>query len=415
MLRLAGRTIPIEPREPCEPGCGDDRTPTALVDTPLEANVLVLDDGTSRVALISVDALYVGSALRFEIERRLSGVLAAESIFLAASHTHYAPMLDRAKTHMASIDENHLTFVIDAICQGVLDSLAESASPVEVLVSSFQSKHVANRRMPRWVGGQGRRVRFRSVFMGPGPAPQSPVVGHILAFKRQGRVLGYVWSIACHPTSLPSGRGLSSHYVGIVRDSLRGMVNDNVPVVFLQGFSGDLRPPSVAVPRGLVQRFRRLVLGAWFVPFTSEGYEDWLNSIKSDVAVGLGGLGRVELSKLCLSSARQLQPLKGFVEGNGQTPAMLTIHRVSVGEVDIVGVSAEPVYEFAIALADDHPDRVVIPVGCIDDTFGYAPTLEMMQVGGYESIGFLQHFGLRSISDDFPAFLKGCLSDAILK
>ena len=54
-----------------------------------------------------------------------------------------------------------------------------------------------------------------------------------------------LWNFACHPVMYHSPMNVSAHFPGDVRKELREILSD-IPVVFLQGFSGDIRPNNVA-------------------------------------------------------------------------------------------------------------------------------------------------------------------------
>ena len=93
-----------------------------------------------------------------------------------------------------------------------------------------------------------------------------------------------------------------------------------------------------------------------------------------------------------ISAARASIPL-GELGLEGIAP--LTLHAVNLGaNIKIVGLAAEPVYEYAAILEELYKGACIIPVGCIDHVFGYLPTAEMLPEGGYEADGFLRWFGL---------------------
>ena len=68
---------------------------------------------------------------------------------------------------------------------------------------------------------------------------------------------------------------------------------------------------------------------------------------------------------------------------------------VSVGQhLRILGISAEAVVGYDSVAQSAFPDAIVIPVGYVDDVFGYLPTESMVEEGGYEADGFLRYFSL---------------------
>src|SRR5664279_2436687 len=91
-------SVDISPRADVQLGgyVGRDGLSTGS-DTPLEGNIVAIVGSNNRpVVLVSVDLLYPGRALRGYLEAALPN-LSPDQLFLAASHTHQAPMTDDTK------------------------------------------------------------------------------------------------------------------------------------------------------------------------------------------------------------------------------------------------------------------------------------------------------------------------------
>ena len=80
-----------------------------VADT-LEANAVLLSDGDVRVAIVAVDLLYVGAALRQDVLDRLHGALPDQSLFFAASHTHFAPATSTQLPGLGEVDRDYVSF-----------------------------------------------------------------------------------------------------------------------------------------------------------------------------------------------------------------------------------------------------------------------------------------------------------------
>src|SRR5207247_4126446 len=59
-----------------------------------------------------------------------------------------------------------------------------------------------------------------------------------------GKDVAACWSYACHPVGFPVLNDLSAEYPGLVRHMIRASCGD-IPVVFWQGFSGNIAPLQV--------------------------------------------------------------------------------------------------------------------------------------------------------------------------
>ena len=86
--------------------------------------------------------------------------------------------------------------------------------------------------------------------------------------------------------------------------------------------------------------------------------------------------------------------LKSFLV-NAPGSRVVSFHCLDFGQrVKFVGISAEPVVEYSALIKSLSPASITIPVGYIDDVFGYLPTKDMIKPGGYEAAGFLKEFSL---------------------
>lgn len=409
VLTAAAGSIDISPSAPMQMGCGYDLTPTAEVRDPIEANVLVVRDEALSVALVSVDALYVGATLRSHLEEGLRDLFSPAEIFIGATHTHYAPFLDEAKPRLGQVNSEHLADVAERLVQLVRKLATGPCEPVTVEHVSFRTTAPIARRKRRLLGGAQGRVKFNSIVLAPNPRKTAPQVGHFVQLTSESGPLVLLWQLPCHPTSLPSGLRHSSHFPGAIRDHLRSQLGPEVPVLFFQGFSGDLRPPSVGSVTGAKSFARRIVLGPWFEPFTESAYASWLRDMMAEVDGARTRMTPVDCSgSTCLSTSRLTVDVAEVAEQIVATDARASWHRVSVGAIDLVGVSGEPVSEYApfVDRSGSSPRRIRIPVGCIDDVFGYIPSRRMMREGGYEASGFCDDFGVRSLRPNIEGEMK---------
>ena len=200
-----------------------------------------------------------------------------------------------------------------------------------------------------------------------------------MALRSGDRTLAYLWSAACHPTGLADGDKISAHWPGVVRETLRGRGTlqhpgaSNLPVLFFQGFSGDVRPPSGGTKTGFAAAtLQRLRLGPTFAPLDAMEYAEWSQSVADHIA-RIAAQCTPHTESLALSCARIELPASRFALGADSLPPV-SFQRVTVGDITFVGVSAEPVSGYARQLRSLMPGKQVIPVGCIDHVIGYWPT-----------------------------------------
>ncbi|MEI2715410.1 MAG: hypothetical protein V9E98_00100 [Candidatus Nanopelagicales bacterium] len=122
--RAVRRTITPE-RLPIELGGYAQGERASSIDSDLEMNCVALTDGVETAVIVSLDLLYVTHALRKAV---LAGVADAgvddSSLFMAASHTHYAPAIDETKPLLGTPDigfrDQMLSTIVEAIRDAVL-------------------------------------------------------------------------------------------------------------------------------------------------------------------------------------------------------------------------------------------------------------------------------------------------------
>ena len=408
-------SISIAPVVPCVMGCGDYEDISAETRDSIEANMLLLDFKGEIFAVITIDALYIGKELRVRVERIFTKVAVASNIFISASHTHYAPMLDTNKQYFGNANLIQIDYVENQL-KFLLESLLEcNFQESHLVVEKYKTNLVSNRRRKRFLGADGEgKVFFNQVWMQPSRKKVQEKSFKIEIQNNANLTIAVLWQFPCHPTSLPLGRMHSSHYVGYIRQKVREAKGDQVPFLFFQGFSGDLRPPSLPSVIGFKNRIRHLVLGSWFINFSEQSYSKWL----SELWVEYSGSSSVEEMNSCnsdneVTSFRSSISANELFNLNDPLPSDITFHKLDIASISILGVSAEVVSDYAAFLESEFTDRVIIPVGCIDDTIGYFPTDDMINEGGYESMGFLEIFGIDSFKNNFEIKLKSMLKKVI--
>ena len=213
----ASAEIAIKPGTPMA-GCMARTGPSEGTLDPLTASaVVILSDG-HLFALIAVDLLGVDRDLVDEIAREAG--IHAESIALAASHTHSGPAGVIARIHPAeggAVDPL-LRGKIVSICGQLVRSAMARLEPVDVSFGMAEVADIAaNRNDP--------------------DGPFDPAVRVIQATGLTGTPVATVVSFACHPTILPAeSRMISAEFPGAMRAALQ------VPgqLLFVNGAAGDI-------------------------------------------------------------------------------------------------------------------------------------------------------------------------------
>jgi len=386
-IRIAAGAVDITPLKPATLGGYRDRhAPFESIADGLEGNILILIGHRARLVFVTIDALYPGGMLRQQLLHDLS--LEEHELFLAASHTHFAPMTCAGMPGIGVANNDYVAFVAERLVK-LVRSLEGRAAPLQIFFSQGKAHHSINRRLARW-----RLTKSGISFSwGLAPNPQGPKDESIscVQFRSGGRTMAILWAYACHPTDFPFLLQISADFPGVVRSRLRETYGD-IPVLFLQGFSGDTRPPFSGL-RGAGGLLRRLLQGPQFRSPDIAEWRAWANDLASCVLAAISNDRQVDLGEPLSRRMCVAEEDLGF-GGNGDKP--LVWHLVDFGGFRVLGVNAEPVTAYRRLIEPLFQGKPLLTSGCIDQTHGYLPTDAMLPQGGYEVDGFRDLFDYRT-------------------
>lgn len=409
-MHIAASTVDITPVRPVDLGGYGRGTPFTAISERLEANLVVLcsDPGSDPVVIISLDLLYPGRLLRAALESALPE-LEPNQIFLAASHTHQAPMTDDTKLAIGIPDSQYLDALAAKLASEVLRLISVDQTQSGLFFTSVvTASHSINRRLKRrfqisrrehgrWGSPSVKLARnVYAIAPNPGGATDETIT-ILISRSALGKAQFVIWNYACHPVAFPERGSVAAHFPHYVREALRASLGvTDLPVLFLQGFSGNTRPSaSVDDSTGLRSRIRCWLLGPRFVNMTWASYISWSRELGELVVAGC--VRAVQLDDLGTAARRSKSPTSLFVEGAAEPD--VTFHSIRVGlDFAIVGASAEVVAEFAPKVRAMAVSKQVMCVGCMDHPFGYAPTSRILREGGYEGGEYCSIFDLGSLT-----------------
>ena len=368
--------------------------PFESVETPIEANAVWLGCGDRSVLFVSIDVLYAGPALTAAVrDCAVRHGLQEDAVVVTASHTHFAPATDAALPTLGAVDERWLGY-----CAGRITAMLETLlrSPRRHVRLETQETRIplnVNRRLrwnwPTWTRDGLRRGP--QIVMAPAPTELRDETAWLLrVVDDDGQILAWLWKYACHPTSTPRQLGLDAEYPGAVRDRLREVSGTPVPVVFWQGFAGDVRAWLVG-GRSWRQRLGALRRGPEFGSVTEGVARAWRARLADLVAAAAANGHWTAVSPVLAVGAKRL-PLEQLLE---LQPAPVgrdfSVQFVELGlKYDLLFVNAEVCSPWARL---ERPGRRLVGCGYAGACFGYLPTEEQVEQGGYEAHGFLRPFG----------------------
>ena len=390
-------TVDISPTQPVPLAGGAARAGAyTSLHSKLEANAMCLGLGANCVLFVTLDTFFTGREIRDHLCRVAGrhGLLATQ-VIVAASHTHFAPGLDRSKPMLGAVDDDYVAFVERQLEQ-LVDVVLSGAKTEATLSAGQRATMLAVNRRRRWPFPtvSKRAVNFSaSTVMAPNPQGARDAMIDVIAVKDgAGRTLCVAWKLACHPVCFPHSHAVSSEFPGVVRERLRDAFGRGIPVLYWQGFSGDTRP-NVPAERGLKNWLKMVLQGPGFGVFDLIGWRAWSDALALEVVGALQVKGRV-LPADRLDVSQIAIPLADIVVSDDHLEARpVVIQRVGAGSAaELLFVAAEVCSPYLQLLG--HSDQTIF-CGCAGDVFGYLPSEKQLAEGGYEAGVFLHYFGLR--------------------
>ncbi len=342
--------------------------PSIGVKDDLFAKALVLNDGRTRLALVTLDLLGIPGELVAQSRVLIHAAtgIAPDHVLLGASHTHAAPpTLPRFIED--KVDEHYLGELPKKIA-GAVFVAAQVSVPVTLRLGWSEADISIHRRV---VTEQGTLMR---------PNPQGPVdrrVGVLRLDAEDGSVLAVLVHYACHPNVFRhENLFISADYVGVTSNLVECVYPGSL-ALFLQGCTGDLRPNLVGEDGEFrsgddadCQHLGRL-LGAAAV-----------KAAEVSLPLPEGGLG----------AARKCLVFPFIRSVPGQTGVDAEIQALNIGPLIVVTIPGEPFVEIGQRIRQMVGDPVLV-AGYANGYLGYLPTAHSHTEGGYEVAQSYRHFG----------------------
>lgn len=349
--------------------------PYGAVLDPLFVHALVLDDGTTRAALIRWDLVDVSESARDEVRQAVGAALGmpGENILVHASHTHSAPWspVYRAGHRGAERDtwwairympvqndfppyQRWMTRLVTASVEAAQSALAGAAAATVSIgrIAATEFLHNRRPRTPAW--GLATDVKPAPILNASHPDWNPEILQGGASFGPMDRTLTLVslrgpndqpiaslFHVACHAVSIyPSNPSISADWPGAAARTIRATLGGES--LFLQGCCGDINP------------WRR---GEGAVATMAGGF-----ATKAQTAARHS----VKLATAPLQVARATVVLPLTAEGRKRLQADTVeaeIQAIVCGPLAIVGLPGEPMTELGLAIREKSPFPQTLVLG----------------------------------------------------
>ena len=366
-IKLFSSKVNLLPGEPL--GGSDPSRVSQSSNEILECNgfEVLAEDGLSY-RVWSVDALYAGRLVDYFAKSERKHIF-------AATHTHYAPMLDDRKPHIGKFSRLGFEAYVDALEQ-------PQVGEVESTLCRVYRANVGIPIYRRFDYPDSFLNRFLSSRFGFYPNGAKTVDRSIYFFEfgdvgQSHFVLVYH---ACHPTSRGVSCELSADYVGAIRSAVRERFAVDV-VVFLQGCAGDIRPNLAKKRLSWLPRFRLNWKFNWH-PDAADIFKVnrvYIDAVKAAIKCQEASVDRVgfEFRQLTL--------------GGGRTAEAVSFEFLPGVRFHFFPFEISHLYHLEL-IKHGHSDFIV---SCANDTIGYLSHSAQHKALGYEVTGSLHYMGLK--------------------
>ncbi len=406
------------------------------VHDPLHVRTLVLDDGTNRVAIVVCDNVGLPLSVCDQAKKwttELTG-LPGSHIVMAATHSHSAGSAWRASgpdsitqvldmdgfTHSAAPLTSYQKFIARRVADSVQSAIQRleparigwgvGREPGQVFNRRWFVKSEQNRRNP--FGGVDQ-VRMNPA---PGSAdlikpagPTDPEIVFLSVQSKAGRPIALLANYSLHYVGGVTPRTFSADYYGMFAERMAEMLgtkHQDPPFVAMMsnGTSADVN--NVNFPKGVVpeepyvkmRRVANLVAGEVYRAYQSVTYQDW---VKIDSRYEELPLTPRQPTPEMVAAARELvanpptkprwHPLETtyaqWLLLSLEAPKQLRVpvQAIRVGGVGIGVIPAETFAEMGLELKARTPFEKSFTISLANGWFGYMPTPNHYEVGGYET------------------------------
>lgn len=378
----------ISPRQsvPLAGYSGKDRLCLADTGGGLEANWLAFPAVDSAIVLVlSIDALFSSNAF----EAAVIGALAAEGVamsalWVVASHTHFAPQLDPTKPKLGRCISEHLEEVARRIAMSIRSAMyAPPAKMGEIRYGKDIAPGSVHRRRPGWK--LRRTPPFLQPMAIPAPAPEVIINRHLRLWilqDLQGNAIAAVVHWSCHAVAAHRRNRVSPAHIGAIRVALRETLARPLPVIAMSGCSGDIRPD-----------FRQGFLSCrTMAPYPFQrGFAPPTASRIIQFEAGIAEAARRAAERTVALAYGAEGALMRF-DTELLTDVTLTLTKLQIGSLHLLGMNCEPSHDWVIQLGFQHDASNLAVTGYVGQVFGYLPTEEQVNAGGYEVDGFRDAF-----------------------
>lgn len=407
--------------------------PARNIHDPLYARALALDDGAHRIALVVCDNVAIGreciDAAKKLIEQQSK--LPGAQVMVSATHTHSGPNARAAgflpvnDLPTAPLIAPTLTPYQQFLARRIADAVQcaiNNLEPAKIAWgSASQSQHVFNRRwfvkdeeLRRNPFGGVDRVRMNPPRGSPAlekPAGVTdPEIPFIAVQAKDGRPIGLLAAYSLHYVGGTGAADISADYYGMFNQRMRELVGaERAEPAFVSlmanSTSGNVnnidfreKAPATRKPYEHMREVAYSVADAVFAAYRKLDFRDWV-SLDSryrelNLALRRPSPELVAKSRELLAQPPRNPPwqaqerfyaTRALQIAAGPERIDVPLQAFRIGDLSIMTMPTETFVETGLELKARSPLKPAMPIELANGAYGYMPTPEQHELGGYES------------------------------
>ena len=393
---------------------------TTLVHDELHARALVLDDGTARLAFVTIDSCMVPREIidnaKAMIEKTTG--LPATHMLMAATHSHTAPC--STPVFQSNPDPEYTAFLTRRIADAVANAI-HHLEPARIgWGSGSLPDEVFNRRWhmkPGTVGVNPFGSPDDTVKMNPPRAsenmvkpagPIDPEIAFLAVEDLKGKPLALLANYSLHYVGGTGGGETSGDYFAIFADrigQLLGAVDGNGPFVGMMsnGTSGNINNVNFRIKGKSQAAYEQMTIvankaaGEVYRAYQDVVFQDWvkLDAATRDIQLGVRKPSAEEVTEAKAIMAKAKGPeMISLSEIYARETVMLNdypdtvpvlLQALRIGDLAINAIPCEVFVEIGLELKAKSPFGQTFTMELANGYNGYLPTAEQHGYGGYET------------------------------
>ena len=369
----------------------------------LEANVFYLADGNQQLLLVSLDLVVLDTMFARQVGEAIEAKtgIPARDVLLCCTHTHTGPYTTQL-LHDVPRNDAYLARLKSWLVDAAQEAVA-AARPALVGWARGRA-HVGFNRRLCWADGSHTMYgdSSRPDFTGI-EGPDDPSHAVFFAADEAGKPIAILHNNCSHATCVEGAEFASADFPGFARRFVREALSEPVPVLYLQGCSGDVSPWNMLERhhRDGERRLREIgmALAAETLRLMRETapLEDVpVSHLFEDVEVAVrlpspermaevmrirdGGEAKSNRWEYVIAVTGDLRLYETFKD---HPVDVLPVHAVRIGEFSLVTNPCEMYCQFGLDLKRRSPADVTAVSQLTDGFSGYCPTVPAVQGGGY--------------------------------